>query len=362
MTVPDKPNDPPIADMTWAENGPSTYNSESEDPIKPTDQLVTGYGKQEPLPHAQFNWLFRSVMRWITWLVSKVDSHVHDGLGTDASAPKVNASQHLDWGTNGRVSVTTDTNSVHEITHGSTSGGATTKRIITGQLHAPTHVRTPTIQANGQGTTAAVNVRDTNGAHGFLDSAIVKSTNYLQTPTIRNTASGGTINVRDSNLGTTTLNVNTLSLSRITGTTSGAIIQFRDSGNNNNRSFIDAINVPIAIGRTNVNSNGFLVQQGFTNSIYSSIMDPEEEYPDIKYVISFPVKTGTITNDILIIATPIVTSTVLPCIRINDLSVSSGTASFTLRIHNVFDAISTSVNGIRPISASCSIAVYNYKE
>jgi imidazole glycerol phosphate synthase subunit HisF len=150
----------------------------------------------------------------------------------------VKASQHLDWGAGGSLDVTS-TGATHEITH---AGSAGTKRIVTGQLHAPTHVRTPTIQANGQGITAAVNVRDTNGAHGFLDSAIVKSTNYLQTPTIRNTASGGTINVRDSGGGTTTLNVNALTTTNVTATnvtattiravTSGATaaVNVRDSG------------------------------------------------------------------------------------------------------------------------------------
>jgi hypothetical protein len=278
MTAQQKPNDPPISDMTWAEAGPSTYDPGSEEPIKPTDQLVTGYGKQEPLPHAQFNWLFRSVMRWITWLVSKVDSHVHDGLGTDASAPKVNASQHLDWGTNGSVSVTTDTNSVHEITHGPTSGGATTKRIITGQLQAPTYVRTTTVQANGQGTTAAVNVRDTNGNHGFLDSAIIR-TGQIR----RNAPGAGTINLRDSNGdNNTTLNVNRTTQERSTiliagqpvglrltaSESDGLIIKDSITGNNFvplRCSSINSTNVPKYVARINANgtvASSFLAVSG----------------------------------------------------------------------------------------------------
>jgi hypothetical protein len=173
---------------------------------------------------------------------------VHDGLGTDASAPKVNASQHLDWGTNGTVTVT-DTAALHEIIHSPSLSGST-KRITTGQLHAPTHVRTPTIQANGQGITAAVNVRDFNNANGFLDSAIVKTTNYLQTPTIRNAVLGGTINVRDSNNGNTTLNVQNLSTSTLLSNIIKNISNFRAIRvltNADQRGFLDARNAPRAV-------------------------------------------------------------------------------------------------------------------
>jgi hypothetical protein len=191
MTVQQRPTDPPLADVTWAEGTPVVPDSQI--PSKPIDKLAPGYGLQQPLPHAEFNWLFRSVMRWIRWLVSKVDFHVHDGGETDASAPKVKVSQHLDWGTGGSLDVTS-TGTTHEITH---AGSASTKRIITGQLRAAT------IQATGTGAAATVNVRDSGGNNGLLDSAIIKSTNYLQTPTIRSVGistigSDLVVNVRSS--------------------------------------------------------------------------------------------------------------------------------------------------------------------
>jgi hypothetical protein len=223
MAVDLKPNDPSLNDLTWAESNNVPAAEGSDLPEKPSNAfLADGYGNKDVLPHAQFNWLIRSMMRWIRWLVSKVDGHVHDGGSSPGSVAKVNATNlagqinHLDWGANGTFGTTTNSASVHEITHG---GGAATRRIVTGQLHAPTHVRTATIQSNGTGPASPVNIRDSDGSNGLLNSAIV------QTNEIRRTAAGGTINVRDSGGNNTTLNVNRVtqetSTIYVAGTTQG---------------------------------------------------------------------------------------------------------------------------------------------
>jgi hypothetical protein len=244
MTVQQRPTDPPLADATWAE-GPISTIAGTEVPRKP-NQINSGYGNQEPLPHAEFNWLFRSVMRWIKWLVSKVDFHVHDGGATDASVPKVKASQHLDWGINGTVNVTTDTASLHAIAH---EGSASTKRIVTGQLRAAT------IQATGTGAAATVNVRDSGGNNGLLDSAIIKSTNYLQTPTIRST--GTIVNVRDSNGFSATLNSSTIQTGTIQRIATGGTINVRDFAGGNTTLNVNAVQADGHLRTKTIRSVGF---------------------------------------------------------------------------------------------------------
>jgi hypothetical protein len=194
MSVDNKP-DPPLNDMTWAESGPNPIQG-SQLPTEPQQQLKqAGYGLQLPLPHAQFNWLIRSIMRWIRWLVSKVDNHVHDGQGNPDSAPKINLKQHVDWGPGGELQVTSNGPVLHEISH---QGIAGTKRIITGQL------RTITIQSNGFGPESSIAIRDSNNDYGFLNSATI------QTDAIRSNGHPGIINIRSSNNSDTVLNVDTV--------------------------------------------------------------------------------------------------------------------------------------------------------
>ena len=192
MSVDNKP-DPPLSNMTWAESGINPVPGSAE-PTEPQTVLKdTGYGLQLPLPHTQFNWIVRSIMRWIRWLVSKVDYHVHDGLNNPESVSKIKVNQHLDWGTGGELQVTSTGATLHELTHQGTAG---TKRIITGQL------RTATIQSQNSGTEAAVNVRDSLGNNGFLNSPTI------QTDTIRANSSAGVVNIRSSSNSNAFLNVN----------------------------------------------------------------------------------------------------------------------------------------------------------
>jgi hypothetical protein len=307
MAVENRPTDPNLSDLTWAESGNEPEAENSDLPEKPSNEFIAdGYGNKNVLPHAQFNWLIRSMMRWIRWLVSKVDGHVHDGGTSAGSVTKVNATNHLDWGANGTFGTTINTNAVHEIEHG---GGATTKRIVTGQL------RTATIQATGTGAAATVNVRDSAGNNGLLNSAII------QTGEIRRNGVGGTINVRDS------------------------------AGSNNVT--LNALNTPIAIGRTKDTSNGFESNfKGFLNSIYSS--NPQGD--QVSYAIGFQVAADTIPSNLLIFVQPIPQTNILPCVRISNLQVSGTTGQFLLKIHNLFDS-----SFVSTVAVSCSIVIYNTK-
>jgi hypothetical protein len=244
MAVDPKPNDPSLNDLTWAESNNKPAAEGSDLPEKPSDEfLADGYGNRNVLPHAQFNWLIRSMMRWIRWLVSKVDGHVHDGGTSAGSVAKVNANDHLDWGTGGFLTVTTASN-VHIITHG---GTANTRRIVAQQLQAST------IRSVGQGETASVTIRDSGGSNGFLNSPI------LQTDTIRRNAPGaGAINVRASDgANSTTLNVATLQTGTIQRNAAGAgTINVRDSNNSNN----------ITLNVSRIQSNDRILMEDQANS------------------------------------------------------------------------------------------------
>jgi len=197
--VQQKPNE----NASWAEEGPPSSLGSSL-PVQPSDNFIQkGYGFKQPLPHNEFNWLFRTVMRWIRWLVSKVDFHVHDGGNDPKSVAKVNANDHLDWGINGSLIVTVDNEFEHGITH---AGSAPNRSIVTGELTANQRVVTQTIESPG----TSVNVMDADGQPGLIDAAIVRCN------VIRSKDDDGTINLRDkSSNNTVTLDVKNLNTSTI---------------------------------------------------------------------------------------------------------------------------------------------------
>jgi len=130
MSVDQKPTD----DVEWAEGGGALVD-------EPDDFRASGwpFGVVPPANHA--NWLQRSAGRWIKWLASKVDEHVHDGGTEPESVAKVDLTDHVDYGDFGEIEVTQDNNNlgaravVHEITHrfiGSEPSGVA--RFITDQL------------------------------------------------------------------------------------------------------------------------------------------------------------------------------------------------------------------------------------
>jgi hypothetical protein len=121
MTVPVKPTE----SLTWAESGPPSLPG-STTPTEPTSGLkATGYGFEQPLPHSEFNWLFRTLNRWMRWVTEKMDLHVHDGGSNPESVAKVDLKDHIDYGTNGYLEVTQDTSGGHRIAHKSDTSAPT---------------------------------------------------------------------------------------------------------------------------------------------------------------------------------------------------------------------------------------------
>lgn len=132
MSVPTKPTET----LTWAESGSPPSAPGSNLPSEPSAGVkASGYGFQEPLPHDEYNWVMRTLNRWLKWVTEKMDLHVHDGGTNPESVSKVHLKNHINYGTNGFFEVTQDTGTVHEITHG---GGATTKRLISGNFNGAT--------------------------------------------------------------------------------------------------------------------------------------------------------------------------------------------------------------------------------
>ena len=87
----------PEEELTWAEGEPPDIEN-TNPPTEPSlERKESGYGYNEPITHEIFNWLFRAVCRWVLWLESKADNHVHDGGDDPESVPKVDAQDHVDW-------------------------------------------------------------------------------------------------------------------------------------------------------------------------------------------------------------------------------------------------------------------------
>jgi hypothetical protein len=146
----------PTEQITWAEGTPPAIAGTNPPTDPGAGRKGTGYGYGETLPHEHFNWLFRGVIRWINWLVSKVDNHVHDGGTTPASAPKVDIQNHVAWSEQElgfALDVTLDTAGFHVISH--VGGGPTSKSIISDVLEARSYINTPAINP-GAGTTVSI--------------------------------------------------------------------------------------------------------------------------------------------------------------------------------------------------------------
>jgi hypothetical protein len=125
MSVPTKPTE----SLDWAESGTPPSAPGSTLPSEPsTGRKASGYGFEDPIPHSEFNWLMRTLNRWLNWVTEKMDLHVHDGGTNPESVSKINLKDHIGWGTNGALEVTSDTGAEHRIEH---TGGATLKKIKT---------------------------------------------------------------------------------------------------------------------------------------------------------------------------------------------------------------------------------------
>lgn len=102
--------------VDWAE-GTGAQTSE------PANERAGGFPFRYRPPAEQINWMWRTVGRWIRWLDTKANGHVHDGGSTDLSVPKVSFTDHLNYGSNGKMSVDVDTAVTHKIKHAHTSTG-----------------------------------------------------------------------------------------------------------------------------------------------------------------------------------------------------------------------------------------------
>lgn len=102
--------------VDWAEDS-SAQTSE------PSNERAGGFPFRYTPPAEQINWMWRAVGRWIRWLDTKANGHVHDGGASDLSVPKVNFSDHLNYGSNGQMSVDVDTAVTHKIKHAHTGTG-----------------------------------------------------------------------------------------------------------------------------------------------------------------------------------------------------------------------------------------------
>jgi hypothetical protein len=140
MSVPTKPTE----SLDWAESATPPSAPGSTLPTEPSSgRKASGYGFEEPLPHSEFNWLMRTLNRWLNWVTEKMDLHVHDGGTNPESVSKINLETHINYGTNGFLKVGTDTASLHVIQH---LGSAGVKRFDTGTINC-TAVFTGTVTA-----------------------------------------------------------------------------------------------------------------------------------------------------------------------------------------------------------------------
>lgn len=98
----------PTESPEWAEGTPPAIAGTNPPTDPGAGRRSSGYGFEERLPHESFNWVIRTLGRWIGWLEEKVDDHVHDGGVTEASVAKVDLENHINYGQFAAVSVTRD--------------------------------------------------------------------------------------------------------------------------------------------------------------------------------------------------------------------------------------------------------------
>jgi hypothetical protein len=107
MAIGDKPSDLP----EWASGAEADITEPS------SGKKSLGWVLGEFPPHNVFNWIQNLFYQWIAFLQNYSANHRHDGGSSDLSAPKINPTDHIDWGDNGEVEVVTDTVSEHIIEH-----------------------------------------------------------------------------------------------------------------------------------------------------------------------------------------------------------------------------------------------------
>lgn len=132
MSVPERPDE----NVEWAESP----HAEAEEP---EELRLYGWPYGFVPPSAAFNWLQRSVGRWIQWLEAKVDGHVHDGGSEPGSVAKVDVKEHLGWGEQGYLEVTSDTPDVHRVEHHHKNGNPAIAEFVSDILRARTLLRFP---------------------------------------------------------------------------------------------------------------------------------------------------------------------------------------------------------------------------
>lgn len=130
MALGDKPTDLP----EWASGGSAQVTNPS------AGKKLLGWIKEKP-PYQYFNWLFYTIYTWLAFQKQYAETHTHDGLGNDHSAPKVSLVNHIDWGSEGEVEVITDNASQHWIQHQAVGGSTAIPRFGSAIIEARDHVR-----------------------------------------------------------------------------------------------------------------------------------------------------------------------------------------------------------------------------
>lgn len=146
----------PTEDMSWAEDSDALTE-------EPAALRARGWPFGFVPPADILNWLGRGVGRWIAWLESKADNHVHDGGAGDMSAPKVNFNDHLEVNGNGTLTAADVVDGIedwHEIEH---AGSGRLARIKSDAFLANGFIRCERIESN----TSSIIFDD--GAGGYID-------------------------------------------------------------------------------------------------------------------------------------------------------------------------------------------------
>jgi len=124
--MPTKPTDNP----QWATDHTPDPAGAASDPanenVPPNlAKQQDGFGHGETVPFNWLNWLFHISFKWIEWLTHFDQNHTHDGGAGDLSAPKVNLTSHIDWGTYGEYETTVDNAGEHRVEHRATGSAIT---------------------------------------------------------------------------------------------------------------------------------------------------------------------------------------------------------------------------------------------
>ena len=177
-----------------------------------------------------------------------VFAHVHDGVDQDGSAPKVDLTDHVDYGTNGDLAVTLDgpdTNNnntlTHEITHSSGTGAVA--RFVAGVLTATTKVVTATIEASST-SLGNVTVQDGSGGKGNLDVGTLTA-QEVDTNSIKSSTTLGGVPVLDViyDSGRADINAATVHTDTVEATNAG-VLNVKATASGNGSASVLAKNTP----------------------------------------------------------------------------------------------------------------------